>query len=62
MWKNIFFFTGVPIILAAGVNAYMIEKAHFEHMEHHPPHFKDLPYLHLRNKPFPWRDGNKSVC
>lgn len=49
------------MIIASGFNAYMIEKAHFEHLEHHPPHYKDLPHLHVRNKPFPWKDGKKSV-
>jgi hypothetical protein len=50
LWKNIFFFTGIPVLLLAGANTYKIESEHFHHWEEHPPQFKNLPYLHIRNK------------
>ncbi|KAI3641724.1 hypothetical protein MIR68_000214 [Amoeboaphelidium protococcarum] len=61
LWKNIFFVSGIPLLSIVAINAFMIEKAHMEHMAHHPPHFKDLPHLHIRTKPFPWKDGYKSL-
>jgi cytochrome c oxidase subunit 6a len=59
MWRNIFFITGVPVIGALSINAYTTEMKHLAHQ--HEPHFKHLPYLHIRQKPFPWRNGDQSL-
>ncbi|KAI3661568.1 hypothetical protein MP638_007056 [Amoeboaphelidium occidentale] len=61
LWKNLFLFSSVPVIGGVAVNAYMLEKEHAHHMEEHPIHYKDLPHLHIRRKPFPWGDGYKSL-
>ena len=50
LWKKMFIFIGVPVILVGGANAYKIESDHHKHLLEHPEHFKNLPYLHVRNK------------
>lgn len=61
MWRRFGLWTGVPVLAAAALNAWYIEREHAEHLAHHPVKYKDLPYLHVRTKPFPWKDGNKSL-
>ncbi|XP_032675951.1 cytochrome c oxidase subunit 6A1, mitochondrial-like [Odontomachus brunneus] len=58
MWKRLSFFVGFPCIGLAMLNSYLNHQAH-----HHDPRPEFIPYDHLRirNKPFPWGDGNHSL-
>lgn len=58
MWKNVSIFLAAPAIVLAMVNAYLGE---MEHMSHPRPKFVPYEHLRIRNKPFPWGDGNKSL-
>lgn len=55
MWKKVFVYSGIPVLLIATVNAYRIESEHHKHLHEHPVQYHDLSYLHIRNKPFPCR-------
>ncbi|XP_066589177.1 cytochrome c oxidase subunit 6A2, mitochondrial-like [Prorops nasuta] len=52
LWRSIFLFVGCPSILLGMYNAYQIEKVHKER-----PPFIPYEYLRIRNKPYPWGDG-----
>jgi len=57
-WKRISIFIGAPAILLAGVNAYLGE---MEQKSKPRPPFVAYEHLRIRNKPFPWGDGNKTL-
>ncbi|CAH3174716.1 unnamed protein product [Porites evermanni] len=57
-WKNISIFVAVPAILICAYNAWVKEK---EHHTHPRPEFLEYPHLRIRNKAFPWGDGNHSL-
>ena len=61
-WRNIFLFGAVPLIAFAMYNAYTKEQEHKQHIkEHGRPEFIPYSHLRIRNKPFPWGDGNHSL-
>jgi len=55
IWKKVFVFGAVPAIILGHINAFVLP-------EHEPrPKFIDYDHLRIRNKAFPWRDGNKTL-
>ncbi|XP_065916616.1 cytochrome c oxidase subunit 6A2, mitochondrial-like [Dysidea avara] len=62
MWAKISMFVALPMITICAVNAIKLENAHKEHIEHHGrPPFVPYSHLRLRNKPYPWKDGVRSL-
>ncbi|CAG8440355.1 7603_t:CDS:2 [Ambispora gerdemannii] len=64
LWKNITIYVCVPSLILATWNAYRIMKEHEKHEAHHhvSPEERPLyPYMRLRNKPFPWGDGDHTL-
>ncbi|XP_071943990.1 cytochrome c oxidase subunit 6A2, mitochondrial-like [Antedon mediterranea] len=58
-WKYLSFFVAFPGVALCMVNAY---KGEMEHKAHaHRPEFVAYPHLRIRNKAFPWGDGNHSL-
>ncbi|XP_063707220.1 cytochrome c oxidase subunit 6A2, mitochondrial [Culicoides brevitarsis] len=57
MWRNMFFFVGIPAVALCFVNCYLDHKNH----PHQRPEFIKYEYLRVRTKRFPWGDGNKSL-
>ncbi|XP_051176770.1 cytochrome c oxidase subunit 6A2, mitochondrial-like [Leptopilina boulardi] len=57
LWKMISLFVAVPAVIVTGAINY------YEHVnhEHHRPEFIPYEHLRIRNKPFPWGDGNHSL-
>lgn len=60
-WRKVFLFVGLPIIGLVGVNTYLLEREHFEHLEHEPVNQTPYDYLKIRAKKFPWGDGDKTM-
>lgn len=62
MWKKISLFVAIPGVLLTTYNSVMKEQAHHKHIEEHGRD-EFVPYTHLRirNKPWPWGDGNHSL-
>ncbi|XP_015512952.1 cytochrome c oxidase subunit 6A2, mitochondrial [Neodiprion pinetum] len=57
LWKNISYFVAFPSIIVCSIYNYL------KHQEAHNqprPEFVPYEYLCIRNKPFPWGDGNHS--
>ncbi|KAL5246558.1 hypothetical protein ACHWQZ_G018694 [Mnemiopsis leidyi] len=57
-WWLFTWFVMVPVTIASGINAWIVEN---EHLSHGPPPY--IPYDHLeqRAKDYPWRDGKRSL-
>lgn len=49
-WRKVFLFIGLPIIGVVAYNTYLIEMAHFEHLEEHPVNQVPYEYLKIRSK------------
>ncbi|XP_023704047.1 cytochrome c oxidase subunit 6A2, mitochondrial [Cryptotermes secundus] len=58
LWRNLSFFVALPSVGLCMVNAYL---KHQEEAHHERPEFIPYEHLRLRNKRFPWGDGNHSL-
>jgi cytochrome c oxidase subunit 6a len=54
----------IPAVIIFSANAWTLWNEHWEHEKHSPPASErpQYPYLNIRNKPYPWGDGNKVSC
>ncbi|VDN50384.1 unnamed protein product, partial [Dracunculus medinensis] len=57
-WKKVFFFCAIPSML---LTAYGAKKIHDKEGHFDQSKYVEYPYLNVRNKPFPWGDGNHSL-
>ncbi|XP_031573271.1 cytochrome c oxidase subunit 6A, mitochondrial-like [Actinia tenebrosa] len=57
-WKLISGIVAVPALILCTYNAYVCE---VEHHTHPRPEFVPYSHLRIRNKTFPWGDGNHSL-
>ncbi|KAI7858715.1 cytochrome c oxidase subunit VIa-domain-containing protein [Circinella umbellata] len=53
-WKKICIFVCIPTLLASGVNAYNLMKAHEKHQAEHPHEWVQYPYMNMRGKDYFW--------
>lgn len=61
-WRKISMFVALPGVALAAYNSITKELAHMKHVkEHGRAEFTAYPHLRLRNKPWPWGDGNHSL-
>eukprot|EP01136_Pigoraptor_vietnamica_P023553 Opistho-1_new@75765 len=60
LWKKIFLFVGVPGCVLTTLNAIRLHREHAAHEHHHE--FIAYPHMRVRAKPFPWGDGDRSLC
>ncbi|KAI9795487.1 MAG: Cytochrome c oxidase subunit 6A, mitochondrial [Piccolia ochrophora] len=53
----------IPCLIIASLNAYNLWNEHWEHWDHMPPleERTQYPYQNIRNKAFPWGDGDKTL-
>ncbi|XP_055854212.1 cytochrome c oxidase subunit 6A, mitochondrial [Episyrphus balteatus] len=58
LWKRLTIFVAMPAVGLCMLNAYL---KHQEHAHHPRPAFVKYEYLGIRNKRFPWGEGNKSL-
>ena len=61
-WRNISLFVALPGMALTAYNSITKELAHMKHVEEHGRvEFVAYSHLRLRNKPWPWGDGNHSL-
>lgn len=61
-WRYISLFVAIPGVILTAYNSWKKEEAHLQHIEEHGlPEFVAYSHLRLRNKLFPWGDGNHSL-
>uniref|UniRef100_T1DJ48 Putative cytochrome c oxidase subunit via/cox13 n=1 Tax=Psorophora albipes TaxID=869069 RepID=T1DJ48_9DIPT len=58
VWKKLSFFVAIPAVGLCMLNAYL---KHQEEHGHPPPEFRAYEHLRIRNKRFPWGEGQKSL-
>ncbi|ETN66413.1 cytochrome c oxidase, subunit VIA [Anopheles darlingi] len=58
VWKKLSFFVAMPAVGLCMLNAYL---KHQEEHGHPRPEFVKYEHLRIRNKRFPWGEGNKSL-
>lgn len=58
VWKKLSFFVAMPAVGLCMLNAYL---KHQEEHGHPQPEFVKYEHLRIRNKRFPWGEGNKSL-
>ncbi|XP_020654801.2 cytochrome c oxidase subunit 6A1, mitochondrial [Pogona vitticeps] len=56
MWKILSYTVAFPGVAVCMLNAYLKGKE-----KHERPEFAPYPYLRIRTKPFPWKDGNHTL-
>ncbi|XP_044730213.1 cytochrome c oxidase subunit 6A2, mitochondrial [Chrysoperla carnea] len=56
MWKNMSLFLAFPAIAVCMVNVYLAHGQHHERAE-----FVPYEHMRIRNKRFPWGDGQRSL-
>ncbi|CCD23304.1 cytochrome c oxidase subunit VIa NDAI_0B02690 [Naumovozyma dairenensis CBS 421] len=66
LWFKISVWVAAPAILLTALNTYFVEKEHAEHRKHlsHVPDSewpRDYEFLNMRQKPFFWGDGDKTL-
>jgi hypothetical protein len=61
LWRKLSIWVAIPCLLIASVNAWRLWKEHWEHKAHDPPveERTEYPFMNIRNKAFPWGDGDK---
>ena len=61
-WRNFAFLVAIPGCVLTAYMSYQKEMEHHKHEEEHGrPEFVPYGHLRVRNKPFPWGDGNHSL-
>ncbi|XP_033226021.1 cytochrome c oxidase subunit 6A1, mitochondrial-like [Belonocnema kinseyi] len=55
MWEKLSLFVAIPVCIITAANTY------FNHHEHERPEFIPYDHLRIRNKKFPWGDGNHTL-
>ena len=61
-WRLVSLFVAIPGCLVCAYSAWQKEQAHIQHIsEHGRDPFIPYTYMRLRNKPYPWGDGNHSL-
>ena len=60
-WRKISLFIAAPSITLVALHAVQKEKEHAQHVKEHGRTFIPYTHLRIRNKPFPWGDGNHSL-
>jgi len=62
-WRKLSLYVAIPALAIGTANAYTLWNEHWEHEAHRPPPEErpQYSYLNMRNKPFPWGNGNKTL-
>ncbi|KAJ1965410.1 hypothetical protein IWQ62_002671 [Dispira parvispora] len=61
LWRRITLYFFAPLLGVTGYVVYGMAQDHLHHLQEHPPQFKAYDYLHIRNRPFPWGNGEHSL-
>ncbi|KAJ9052872.1 Cytochrome c oxidase subunit 6A [Entomophthora muscae] len=61
LWRKISLYVALPSVLLGVFNAKRLMDEHHEHEKHHPREWVAYAYLKLRNKPFPWTNGDQGL-
>ena len=59
LWKRLSFFVAIPAVALCMLNTYL--KHQEDHETYVRPEFVKYEHLRIRNKRFPWGEGNKSL-
>ena len=63
LWRKISIYAVGPCLIAAGVNAWWLWNAHWEHWAHMPPleERTEYAYQNIRTKNYQWGNGDKTL-
>ncbi|KAK2783008.1 Cytochrome c oxidase subunit 6A, mitochondrial [Emmonsiellopsis sp. PD_33] len=63
LWRKLSIYGVIPVVILAAINAKNLWDEHWEHWEHMPPLEErvEYPYQNIRNKNYPWGDGDKTL-